>query len=165
MFNSNTTTSNYGQSGSSEAKKTIQGKTSAIQQFYKMLYYEASEKVTEQEQLSIIQSSILSFDKMTEISLCDINLYSRFAYYLVHHAVSRADKQQLARDTALQYFRGFKEAVKERFPQNSIWKNHDKEENNKSKFGWYSKIQRKISDDFNKRSVNNGEHGVRRTEH
>ena len=135
----------YGESGAGQAVKTIQGKASAINQFNRMLQF-ISNSVEGSEKIAVV-----SFDKLPEEILCDIKLFGKFADYLVNHAVSQISDKEFARDTALQYFSGGKEAAKEKFPNNDIWKGHDD-----TKTGWYIKKRKTMMEEITRRCIEKG---------
>jgi hypothetical protein len=89
---------------SASAKKTEEGKVSAIHQL------NAFQEVQGLDQWETIDENVI----------CDENYWQCFGTFLVHFAVDKKG-DPLARDTALQYLSGSKETVKKKFPENPFW--------------------------------------------
>ena len=107
---------NYGASKIGQAVNTIQGKASAITQFNKMLVFQASGRIGENNNEE--NNIIIAFHLMSEDQLCNEGIFRKLADYLVHHSVSSISDVALAKGSAMQYLSGVKETIKEKFPKN-----------------------------------------------
>jgi hypothetical protein len=68
-----------------------------------------------------------------ESVVCSVDVFQRFAYYLVHEVESGDDNLQVG--TCSTYLSAAKEFVKSKFPLNPIWKDHDTERGGKNSGG------------------------------
>ena len=71
-----------------------------------------------------------------ENELCVVTLWQKFGNYLTVHAVHMYNLVNLGAGTALQYFSGAKDSVKEMFPNNEIWIGHSVENIVPGKRAW-----------------------------
>lgn len=82
--------------------------------------------------------------KRDEASLCSVELFQRFAGYMLDEASNRASKsgKNVTVGTAVDYVGIAKESTRKEFPNNPIWVGHDSEKNGKNNSGgWYTKIR------------------------